>query len=348
MKILISSLHFGPGHVAHIKAYVELAKACGYHVAACLNSEYNRFIDVDCTFLHNEKEVADFCPDVVLLYNTGFENIKLIRQCKRMNCKLLCVLHEPYMGIRELMKDKRYRLKQAVASALNTWICKKVDKVLLCSDFSAKNCMRNMSNAYQKSVRFPLIFQDNYLDNVERKYFSMIGGFSYPHGSDAFLEFVKQSHDKNDLRFQIATRRDITDCLCDPTLQKMIQLGRLVVQHGRPLTSEEIDRAYRSSICTWNGYRRSTQSGVLPNSFMQGTPVIATRIGSFGEFVIENETGEFIDNFDFSTIESAYRRIEKNSAYMEQKCRESFIRQFHYEGQKDRFMTIVEGKMNNH
>ena len=68
-------------------------------------------------------------------------------------------------------------------------------------------------------------------------------------------------------------------------MKKMQDEGQLLVQQGRPLTEEEMSAAYRRSVATWNGYRRSTQSGVLPNAFMQGTPVIATKLGSFEEFV---------------------------------------------------------------
>ena len=45
MKILISSLKFGVGHVAHLRAYMQLVKSCGYEAAAFVNGRYIEFLD---------------------------------------------------------------------------------------------------------------------------------------------------------------------------------------------------------------------------------------------------------------------------------------------------------------
>ena len=45
------------------------------------------------------------------------------------------------------------------------------------------------------------------------------------------------------------------------------------------MTTEEINGFYLQSICVWNAYTRSTQSGVFASSLMMGTPVIANENG---------------------------------------------------------------------
>lgn len=342
MKILIASVHFGIGHVAHLKAYINLTKSCGYTVRAYLNEDYKKYIEqYDDFILESESDLKNYKPDIVLLYNTGFENLHFMKICKNMNSRVLFVLHEPYMGMKELLKEGSYCIKQLVASVLNTYICSKADVVILSSKYASENCKKYMKNAYKKSVLFPLIFQDGFIKSGERRYFSFIGGFGHAHGADIYLDFVKKSCEDNNILFQIATRTNIEKELENPCIDKMIKQGRLIVKQGRPLTSDEIDAAYRNSICTWNCYRRSTQSGVLPNSFMQGTPVIASNTGSFKDYVISEKTGVLINESSYDEIYSGYKKIYQNLEKYENNCRELFKNQFYYDMQVDKFKQIV-------
>lgn len=156
------------------------------------------------------------------------------------------------------------------------------------------------------------------------------------------MGFVKESYQKNTIKFQIVTRTDISEKLKDTVLQKMMKDGRLLIQHGRPLTEDEMNLAYRRSFCTWNAYRRSTQSGVLANSFMQGTPVMATHLGSFEEYVKNGETGVFVNDYNYETIFNAYQQIVQNVEKMTQCCRDTFLERFYYRSQIKRFKEIIE------
>ena len=343
MKIVVASVHFSAGHTAHLKAYMDLAKSCGYESALYVDRKYiNLFEEIDFRILINEDELIRFKPDVIWIYNTGFENINLIKVSKKLGCKIVYVLHEPFMGVKDLIKDGSYAFKEAAASLLNTYLCLKSDKVILSSKVARENCKTYMKKAYKKSDIFPLIFSDKYIDGIDRKYFSMIGGYAESHGSSEFLSFVKNSYKNNNILFQIATRDDISDVLNDSILQEMIYTNRLLVFHGKALTEKEINMAYRRSICTWNGYKRSTQSGVLANSFMQGTPVIATRVGSFEEYIVNGENGIFIESFDFETILNSYKKIQDWLDKMTIHCRESFLDFFHFEKQREAFKKIIE------
>lgn len=346
MKIMISSLRFGPGHIAHLKAWYKLCTVCGYDVSMFTNNKYSDYIDSDkYKMLLNLNEVEEYMPDVVLLYNLDTDNIKFVKWCRKKSIKVLYVLHEPYMGIRELLKDGSYAYKQAVGSILNYIICREADRVMLCSDYAVENCEKYMKSAFKKHIRFPLVFEDEYLNSYDenRKYFSLIGTYASSKGSDLFLKFVKESVNAGyDIDFQIATRSDIGELLDDKIFKMLIENGKLIVQQGRAMTSEEINKAYKRSICCWNGYRRSTQSGVLPNAFMQGTPVLATRLGSFEEFVVPGETGEFIDNENFSSIYDGYTRIKRNGKYMNGQCRKKFLSVFCVQGQEKNFRGIIE------
>ena len=117
--------------------------------------------------------------------------------------------------------------------------------------------------------------------------------------------------------------------------------GILLFQQGRPLTEKEMCDAYRRSCAVWNGYRRSTQSGVLPNSYMQGTPVMATHLPSFDEFVIPGVNGAFIDSMRYEDIIKAIDEIAVYGEKIYIGCREYFMKHFYYGAQIDSFKEII-------
>lgn len=344
-RILIVSLHFGPGHVAHLKAWLKMCYECGYDAKLLINDQYTKFFQKsEFEYFTEIKRANEFQPEIAIVYNFGIENIHFFRWCEKNRCKIVYVLHEPYMGLKELLKDGTYCVKQGISSLTNNWLCGHANKVIVCSKYAENNCKRFMKKVSKKITRFPLIFLDEYIENTDvRKYFSLIGTYASSKGSDLFLNFVKQAFIENyDIDFQIATRVDISNLLKDDIIQSMIKSNRLIVKQGKVLTTEEINNAYKCSVCCWNGYRRSTQSGVLPNAFMQGTPVLASRLGSFEEFVVPGITGEFIDNKNMKSVYEKYLVIKKNDRQMSDSCRQFFLENFFYKSQIERFSHIID------
>ena len=344
-NILIVSLHFSPGYIGHMMAWYKLCKQCGYKPLIYGDEQYSKYYDnSEYEFTTKKENLELYKPEYAIVQNTGFENVEFFKWCRKNRCKILYILHEPYMGVKELLKDGTYCIKQAVACILNVWLCKKSERVIVCSQYAEDNCRRYMKGTYKKASRFPLLFMDEYSDEgEERKYFSLVGTFATPKGSDLFLKFIKESVNKGcDINFQIATRTNLDEQLKDETLQQLIRNGKLIVQHGRNMTTDEINAAYRRSICCWNGYRRTTQSGVLPNAYMLGTPVLATMLGSFVEFVVPGKTGEFIDNEDTDSIYNAYLKIREYSEEMSRQCRQYFLDHFFYGNQVKEFISIID------
>lgn len=345
-SIAIVSLHFSPGFIGHMQAWYKICEQCGYTAQLYFDRQYEQFFrGTEYKYSTDIIELERSKPDYAIVQNTGFENVNFFKWCNHNSCKIYYILHEPFMGIRELVKDGTYCVKQLIACMLNVWLCNKAEKVLVCSEYAAQNCKKYMKRAFKKSVKFPLIFLDEYeeTNSSERRYFSLIGTYATPKGSDLFLQFIKKTIDRGyDIDFQIATRSDLTTQLSDDVFQNLILAGKLIVQHGRSMTTEEINRAYRNSICCWNGYRRTTQSGVLPNAFMQGTPVVATKLGSFMEFVEPGKTGEFIDNESIDSIYYAFKKIKENSYEMSNNCRMYFLDHFYYKNQAESLKRILE------
>ena len=74
---------------------------------------------------------------------------------------------------------------------------------------------------------------------------------------------------------------------------------------------------------------------------MMGTPVLATNIGSFREFVEPGITGEFIDIKDFDSIYKGYQRLCKENKSISKRCRMKFLEQFWFGNQCEKFVEIL-------
>lgn len=114
-----------------------------------------------------------------------------------MGVPIVYVLHEPFMGIENLLKEKGYITKAVGATALNYWICLKSDKIILCSYYAEQNCKIYMKNAYKKRILFPLIYPDDFMDTYERKYFSQTSHTeNIPYALINQLELNVESHSR--------------------------------------------------------------------------------------------------------------------------------------------------------
>ena len=149
-------------------------------------------------------------------------------------------------------------------------------------------------------------------------------------GRGEFLDFIKYSIEKKlDYKFCIASRNHVD--VSSPILQKAIREGILVVFDGKPMSSEEINLHYREAICSWNAYKSSTQSGVLPNALMQGSPVLVTNRGDSADIVTDKKQGCFISlPHNNEEIKEAFEYIRDHLDTMSQAARESFKTRYEY------------------
>ena len=91
----------------------------------------------------------------------------------------------------------------------------------------------------------------------------------------------------------------------------------------------------------WNLYRRSTQSGVMPKALMFGTPVIASKIGSFPEFVIDGFNGRFANASDPNNVLSIANDLREKTAEYAGNCRSSFLETFFYRSRLDELRQLL-------
>lgn len=348
MKIAVVSLRFAAGHIAHLRAYKELFIALNCDVRLFLDRKYEDFIEKDesVCFISSYDSVLAWNPELVFSYNIANENIKLARSCKNKGIRFYYVLHEPWDSFKELLTLKNRIPRRIAANVVNYLTCKNSYKVILASLNGRIKYEKYMKMCNKNYAVFPLVFCDEFDRGVdiERKYFSYIGGFTENRGCIAFLKFIEYSLENNlGIRFKIATRTDISNYIKAEVFQNAINNGTLVVFDGKPMTSKEINHHYREAVCVWNAYISSTQSGVLPNALMQGAPVIVCDRGVSKEVISDKCEGCYISlPYVNSEIFETYKFIYSNLGKFEINARNCFLKNYFYIALLDKARTLYE------
>lgn len=350
MKIAVVSLRFAAGHIAHLRAYRELFRELNCAVQLFLDQSYKDFIEADesITFIDSYANVLEWNPDSVFSYNIANENIKLAKLCKKRQIPFYYVLHEPWDSFKELLTLRDRVPRRIAANVVNYLTCRNAHKVILASQNGKLKYETYMKGCNKNYTVFPLLFCDEYdaSQEIERKYFSYIGGFTENRGCQAFLKFIEYSVDNNlGIQFKIATRTDVSNFIKGERVQKAIHDGLLVVQDGKPMTTEEINHHYREAICVWNAYISSTQSGVLPNALMQGAPVIVGNRGVAEEVIKDKVEGCYISiPHKNDEILSAYQFIQTHLPEFVSNARKCFLNNYVYSAFLDKAKEVYEVK----
>jgi len=325
MRILVVSLKFSPGHFSHMVAYTKLFLELGHDAFLFLSKDYSDMVEEqEIPVLFFEENTRYPEADLVLFHNVSTINHKVADYYKKKGAKIIYVYHEPFDSVSEYLKEGiKQTIKAVVAHYFSTKLLKLSDLVIVPSNFALKLYQKS-DIKYCKNVEvIPLLFDDELkesLDINKKEYLSYIGHAVVGHAFDVYLDFIKYAYKKGSkLKFMIATRTNLSKYLSkDKTLQEMISKGVLEVIHSKSLKNSEINHAYLKSFCVWNVYRRSTQSGVLPKAFMFGTPVLASGIGSFPEYIRDGKNGYIVKksedyNHLLVLINEIQRKLEKMS-----------------------------------
>ena len=350
MRVAIASLRFAPGHIAHLRAYRELFSALGCTVELFLDKGYKGFVEEspDVVFLTSVNNILAWKPDVVLSYNIANENVDMARRCRQSNIPFFYVLHEPWDSFKELMSLGKRMPRRVAANIVNYLTSHYAHKVILASENGKNKYLKYMKGCNKNYAVFPLIFCDDFDPSLEiaRRFFSFIGGFTEPRACSAFLGFVKKKKKKSlGIYFCIATRNTIDGYLNDPVLQKAVGDGWLSIYAGKPMSTDEINKHYRESICSWNAYKMSTQSGVLPNALMQGSPVLVTDRGDSADIVTEKKQGCFVSlPLQNDDIEEAFEYIKAHADDMSKAARDTFQKNYEYKVYLDKAKEVYEIK----
>lgn len=345
-RISVVSLNFSPGNLSQFRALQCLFSELGHEVKIVLNQKY---ITLDPSipgikYINGYREVFKDKPDLILVQTISVKNILLMIHAKLVGVKSYYVLHEPWAGLRKLKNTRKFY--ELAGCIVNTAICLLCHRVILVSQEGLDNYEHYMKWCNRNYVKFSLLFCDEAAGSTdyEKKYLSFLSSFSELHGRQEYLDFIEYATaNKLDIDFLIATRSSTNGYLDSPIIQSAIASGRLTVHSGKAMTSDEVNQYYQQSLCVWNVYKLSTQSGVLPHSQMFGVPAITSRQGAAKEVVEDKKNGCFIElPVNNEDILAAYRYICEHREEMSRAARETFMEKYHYSAYKEQAAKIFE------
>lgn len=339
-RVALVSLRFKPAFVSLLAA---LAKACmslGFEVEFVVDSPYRTFPDLSAL---GSISAFDQLPGLhsyshAFFFNVSPRNVGLAKALKASRTKVIYIYHEPGTSSLDRFRTEGVRggITGALAHRVSAQLLKIADSVIIPSQYGTRIYQKKDIRHNPNYSCIPLLFDDeaaNFTDR-DKNYFSYIGAICQGHAFDEFLEYMRHSF-RNDSPtcFLIASANSLPQHVMDEPLVREHR-NKLKILAGRPLQNEEINTCYAESFCVWNLYHRSTQSAVLPKAFMFGTPVIATPLGAFQEYVEEGSNGRFVASpKDVSGITSAVEDIRQNLSQYSANARRSFLETFYYKNQ---------------
>lgn len=351
-KALIVSLNFSPGHWSHMIALAKLLEELQIEPSFLLEERYKEFIKspLEYRVYYSKEVVLTTFFDVAFIQNPSTKNHTFVSELKQVQeIKILYIYHEPKdRFINTLKEGIKGFIKAVAAHQFNKKVLKLVDAVILPSEYGLRQYQQYDAKYNKNAWVVPLLFDDEAQEALqswsERNYFSYIGTAAKAHNFEAFVGYMKYHWKrKTNFKFLLATKSDLTGLLSSQKwIAKMQRVGKLEMLHGKPLSNKEINACYAKSLCNWNIYSRTTQSGVLPKAFMFGTPVVASPLGSFPEYVKTGFNGEFISNAKrFTEIDKVFEKIRDNFDKYSENARNTFLKTFYYRANISKLSDIL-------
>lgn len=339
IRVCVISQWFSPGHTDHIVALCRMFVHLGYEATAFLNSEYRDYVTDDMQIFYSDEQELPLA-DLYLIWNISPKDWRSIRASRKTgsSSKWVFTYHEPYLGVIGTIKsygfnEKNwpYTFKALVRQLFTRPVLGASDLILFASEKASEQCRLSNPEFAGKGVVLPLPFPDYFLDEDTagpREYFSFVATASPDKAFKNFLNFVIYASEHDDsIKFQVVTRTDISEMLT-PDLRELEGNGRLRIEHGRDLSTNEINAAFKRSNCCWFAYNRSNQSGALCKALMFGVPVLYTNVGSFPDY-LDATCGVCVEsNIDNAEIYKGYQRILENADSYRKAARERYLTQF--------------------
>lgn len=329
-KALIVSMNFNPGHISHLIASYKQMTELGYESICYVNPAFKDFMPEEIAFISSDNKVPD-C-DVAIMTFPSLHNINLIRKLRSHKAKIIYIFHEPLALFSEYRKagfSYKYLAKLWIIDHINSLTVKWSDYILIPSKKALEYYNKNPKYKNPNVQYIPLLYDDEAIGmaSCKRQYISYIGTVAADHSFDEFLEFIEKAIDSNwnpDYIYLIATKSEFE------VPKKLAESPRVVIKKGSPLTNNEINQAYASSVLVWNAYDRTTQSGVLAKAYMFGTPALVMK-HNLNEFMIDRQTVYSIgDNKDTNEIQHGVEDIILNFDKYKKNSRDLFLTRFYY------------------
>lgn len=295
------------------------------------------------------KELNSFNKEKIVFYfvSPHIKNLKTLKAIHRsgLQYKTVYLYHEPITKEvkKNLYKDRGFSfstLKYVFGLSLfnGKRLVKKFDYIILPStnaqDIFEKD---NTLKKYPHSILHLLFLSEDNYGKSEKRYFSYIGTVANDHGFSEFIDYLLNDSASCDLPILIATSSTLDEKIISNLKSKFNE--NIMIYHGTFLSNELISDLYDQTKVLWLGYKHSAQSGVLPMSYMHGTPVVCSDIPSFKEFAIPGINCEYINIFDSVSINDAVNQISQSLEKYKTNCISTYNKYFN---PKTRCSDVIE------
>jgi len=327
---IIVSLNFNPGHVSHLIASYKQMEELGYSSVYYVNPLFAKFLPDNGSIITSDLKIPK-C-DVAVIIFPSLHNLSLIQRLRKQGTKIIYIFHEPLAPLSHYRASGfsyKYLAKLWIIDHINSLTVKWSDCILIPSKKALGYYQKNHKYKNPNVQYIPLLYDDETISTglCNRQYISYIGTVAADHSFDEFLKYVEKAIDHNwnpEYKYLIATKSEFD------IPEKLSASSRVVIKKGIPLTNDEINNAYASSILVWNAYTRTTQSGVLAKAYMFGTPALVMT-HNLNEFMVDKQTVfSIVDNSDANEIQSGVEDIILNFDRYTVSCRDLFLSHFYY------------------
>lgn len=341
MKLLIVGLTQHPGHFSHIVAFYRMGIKCGFDTSVLTYADSVKYLPDNVDVITFGSVLPKI--DAALVSAPSKDNLALFLRLKRkFSTRIAMVFHEPltsYSVYRKAGFSRWQMLKLRLGNIYESLLVKIADTILLASLKGLSYYDANSSYTNKNREYFPLIFDDEFFQS-ERKYVSYIGTVAADHSFNEFLAYIKwawKNSKISGLKFLIATKSSVD---LDASYDEMLNDGFLKVVHGKPMTNEEINAYYASSLLVWNAYTRTTQSGVLPKAFMFGCPAIVVKRNLSDSTIVGENVVAIENNQSCEEIDNAISIVMKNFLHYSSSARQMFLKKYYWKNYSDQFKRI--------
>jgi glycosyltransferase involved in cell wall biosynthesis len=230
----------------------------------------------------------------VLFYNNHILNLFIARNLKKQfkNVRTLHYYHDPYKP------DKRsYGIFKGLYISFVEFIVrltlKYIDHVILGSEFSYE-LFKSHYKQYRGQIHIaPLLIPDQGYDkNHHREFFSIAGAYNNATGHDDFINLVNYAAEKQlNYKFALISSSNISELL-----KKLSNAGQKIIRiiNNKLINDFEINEVIRNSYAVFRLDKEVTQSGVIPVSYMNATPIIARDIPGLTQHVRHGHEGYIV------------------------------------------------------
>jgi len=349
---IIVSRNFNPGHYSHLVANYKLFSENDIDVYMYHHPRFNKMSVIEHSRIINR--LADLKAlekvDLAVFWFPSVKNIIDILLLKILyRTRVVYVFHEPFESLKSYYDAGFSTLKTfriVLISLINYILVLLSSKIILTSSKAYETFEAKYSHTHKPFRLTPLMFDDEVVQlntRLQRSFISYIGTIAEDHAFNEFVKFAVCAIVKKwypGYKFLIATRSTLPPYERSLLLSH-IESGAVVINESNPMSNEEINNFYNSSVVVWNSYKRSMQSGVLPKAYMFGTPLIVS-LNNVSEYFYNHQTGVLVGNdYLAGDLKNAVDEILKNFDEYSGYCRNKFLQVFYYKKHATEFVRFV-------